>query len=91
MITIEEMVKKMVEFRKSDEKETCFDITENLKIFIETQIKEEEDGLEFSMSVQNIKTNECYAVATADYDDEPNIEWALNCMRECAIREQSHI
>lgn len=72
--------------KETGEKEIQFDMDDTgaMKIFVDVQ-KSEEGGIEFGMSVQNVKANECYAVATADYDDEPNIEWALTSMRECAM------
>ena len=82
MKTTYEMLKSVVELKESDKDETWFEVDESTSIFVEIL---NGNSLEIAIEWRDIDTNETYEAAICDYNDNADIEKALDYIRRCAL------
>ena len=84
MKTTKEMLNSVIELKTSNKIETWFDVDEYTSIFVE--IFSYEDGeIKVAIEWRNIDTNDTYESVICDYEDNDEIENALDYIRRCAL------
>ena len=83
------MLKDIAELKRLKGDIVCFGINERSCISIEIFNYENKDTLNIAIEWRNSDTNEPFEAAVCSYDNEREIESALDYIRRCALDDKS--
>lgn len=87
--TTQEMLTDIVELKRLKGDMACFEINEQSCIFIEIFAYENKDTLNIAIEWRDSDTNEPFEATVCSYDDDREIESALDYIRRCALDDES--
>ena len=81
MKTTEEMMKEILELKKSKSDSIHFDVDKTTEIFVEILADQNGGALQILLAWRNINTGKIFELVMCEYDDNEDIKISLNYIR----------